>query len=50
MMLPIREALARGVFGELNEVEIRLACQTPWELWPFLEKLEDVEVLVHSIH
>ena len=50
MMLPIREALARGVFGELNEVEIRLACKTPWELWPFLEKLEDVEVLVHSIH
>ena len=50
MMLPIREALVRGVFRELNEVEIRLACKTTWELWPFLEKLEDVEVLVHSIH
>ena len=50
MMLPIREALAQGMFGELNEVEVRLACQTPWELWPFLEKMEDVEVLVHSVH
>ena len=50
MMLPIREALMKGMFGELNEVEVRLACRTPWELWPFLEKMDHVEVLVHSIH
>ncbi|MEE2717061.1 MAG: Gfo/Idh/MocA family oxidoreductase [SAR324 cluster bacterium] len=50
MMLPIRDALQRGVFGTLHELEVRLACQTPWQLWPFLEELEHVEVLVHSIH
>ena len=50
MMLPLRDALAKGMFGELLEVEVRLACRTPWELWPFLEEMEHVEVLVHSIH
>ena len=50
MMLPLRDALAKGMLGELLEVEVRLACRTPWELWPFLEEMEHVEVLLHSIH
>jgi predicted dehydrogenase len=50
MMLAVRDALARGLLGELLDVEVRLACRTPWQLWPFMSDLEQVEVPMHSIH
>jgi predicted dehydrogenase len=50
MMLALRDAIARGLLGELLDVEVRLACRTPWQLWPFMSELEQVEVPMHSIH
>ncbi|WP_027833342.1 Gfo/Idh/MocA family protein [Maritalea myrionectae] len=49
-MLAVRDALSKGVLGELLEIEMHLNVKTPWELWPFLEELERIEIAVHSIH
>ncbi|CAM2146647.1 Gfo/Idh/MocA family oxidoreductase [Pararobbsia alpina] len=50
MMLAVRDAIDRGLLGDVLDVEVRLACRTPWELWPFMSNLEHVEVPMHSIH
>lgn len=50
MMLALRDALAKGLLGELVDVEAHLAIDTPWELFAFLKGLERVEIAVHSIH
>ncbi|MBL0373311.1 Gfo/Idh/MocA family oxidoreductase [Rhizobium sp. KVB221] len=49
-MLAAEDAIARGIFGEIVELEVRLACRTPWETWPFLTELDAVEIPLHSIH
>ncbi len=49
-VLALRDALARGFFGELLDLEVRICLHTPWELWPFLRGLPRLEVLYHSIH
>lgn len=50
MMLAIREAVDRGMLGRLIDIEFHLNLMTPWELFPFLKKLDRVEIQVHSIH
>ncbi len=50
MMLAIRDALRRGLIGRILDLEVRLHTRTPWELFPFLTKLQRVEIQVHSIH
>jgi predicted dehydrogenase len=49
-MLAVADAVKKGMFGEINELEVRLACRTPWEEWPFMRHLEAVEIPLHSIH
>jgi predicted dehydrogenase len=49
-LLALRDALARGFFGTLLDLEVRICLHTPWELWPFLRGLPRLEVLYHSIH
>lgn len=49
-MLAVRDAIQKGILGELLEIEMHLNVKTPWELWPFLEGLERIEIAVHSIH
>ncbi len=49
-MLAVSDALAQGLFGEVAEVEVHLACATPWDDWPFMRTLEVVEIPLHSIH
>ncbi|HLW93641.1 MAG TPA: Gfo/Idh/MocA family oxidoreductase [Roseiarcus sp.] len=49
-MLAIRDALAKGLLGELVDVEAHLAIDTPWDMFAFLKGLERVEIAVHSIH
>jgi predicted dehydrogenase len=49
-LLALRDALARGFFGVLTDLEVRICLHTPWELWPFLRGLPRLEVLYHSIH
>lgn len=50
MMLALRNALARGHFGELTEIEVHLNLVTPWHLFPHLKADERVEIVSHSIH
>ncbi len=50
MMLALRDALHRQMLGQIVDVEVRLNLRTPWETFPFLEKLDRVEIQVHSVH
>ncbi len=50
MMLAIRDAIRKGMLGKVIDLEVRLNVRTPWELFPFLKKLERVEIQVHSVH
>lgn len=49
-MLALRDALERGVLGQVTDVEVRLNLHTPWDYWAFLRGVPRLEVLVHSIH
>ena len=50
MMLALDDAVGRGLLGQIVDLEVRLACATPWQLWPFMSSLDAVEVPMHSIH
>ena len=50
MMLAVRDAMSKGMIGELLEVEVHLNVFTPWNLFPFLIPMKRVEIAVHSIH
>jgi predicted dehydrogenase len=49
-MLAVRDALERGVFGEVLDIEVRINLHTPWNYWAFLKGVPRLEVLMHSIH
>ena len=49
-MLAIRDAVRKGLLGEVVDVEVRLAVYMPWELWSFIPHLDAVEIPLHSIH
>lgn len=50
MMLALQDAVARGLLGEIVDVEVHLNLLTPWRLFPFLRGERRVEIAVHSIH
>lgn len=45
-----RSMVNRGLIGDLVDMEVRMTCYTPWQMWPFLEQTPRVEILYHSIH
>jgi predicted dehydrogenase len=45
-----RDLLDRGAIGELHDVEVRVTCHMPWQLWTFLFGIPRMEILYHSIH
>ena len=49
-MLALRDALGRGLLGDVTDVEVRLNLHTPWDYWAFLKGVPRLEVLMHSIH
>lgn len=49
-MLALRDALTRGLLGDVTDVEVRLTLHTPWNYWAFLKGVPRLEVLVHSVH
>ncbi len=49
-MLAIGDAVQRGLFGDVVELEVHLAVYMPWELWSFMPGLDAVEIPLHSIH
>lgn len=50
MMLAMKDLIDRGVLGDILDLDLHLACRTPWESWPFMSELNHVEVPMHSIH
>lgn len=49
-MLALKDALARGMLGEILDIEVRILLHTPWEYWAFLKGVPRLEILMHSIH
>jgi predicted dehydrogenase len=49
-MLAIKDALERGFFGNVLDLEVRINLHTPWNYWSFLKGVPRLEVLMHSIH
>ncbi len=49
-MLALRDAIGRGVLGEVTDIDVRINLYTPWRYWKFLEGVPRLEVLMHSIH
>jgi predicted dehydrogenase len=50
MLLALKDAIAKGMLGEIVDFEAHLVLDTPWELWSFLEGLPRIEIAMHSIH
>lgn len=50
MMLSLKDAIAKGLLGEVVDFDVYLALDTPWQLWAFLEGLPRIEIAMHSIH
>ncbi len=49
-MLAVRDAMQSGLLGEIVDLEAHLNINTPWQLFPFVKKMDRVEISVHSIH
>lgn len=49
-MMVIEDAVRKGLFGEVVDVDIHLAVYMPWELWSFIPHMPAVELPLHSIH
>lgn len=50
MMLALRDAVAQGMLGRITDLDLHLSARQPWECWPYMEALEAMEVVMHSIH
>jgi predicted dehydrogenase len=49
-IIAARDMIAKGVIGDLWDIEVRMQLYTPWTTWPFLLPLPRLEILYHSIH
>ena len=50
MMLALKDLCDKGLMGEIVDIDMWVALDTPWGLWEFLTDLPRVEILLHSIH
>lgn len=50
MMLALKDAISKGLLGEVVDFDALLAVDTPWSLWAFLKGLPRIEIAMHSIH
>jgi len=50
MMIALKDIINKGLLGEIVDIDMWAALDTPWSLWQFLENLPRVEILLHSIH
>jgi predicted dehydrogenase len=49
-MLAARALTESGALGDLHDMEVKVSCYMPWQLWTFLDKAPRLEILYHSIH
>lgn len=45
-----RDAIRKGLIGDLLDFEIRINVETPWHLWTFLKGVPNMETTYHSVH
>lgn len=50
MMLAIKQIIQSEKLGTITDIEYQLNVNDPWHLFPFLEKLDRVEIQLHSTH
>jgi predicted dehydrogenase len=50
MMLALKDAISKGLLGDVVDFEAHLVLDTPWSLWAFLKGLPRIEIAMHSIH
>jgi len=50
MMLALRDAIAKGLLGEVVDFDAWLALATPWGHFPYMKGLPRIEINQHSIH
>jgi len=48
--LAARALAAKGLLGEIHDMEVQVRTYTPWQLWSFLSTAPRLEILYHSIH
>lgn len=48
--LAARDIIARGLIGDVLEVDVKVTVQMPWADWSFLELSPRMEIVYHSIH
>lgn len=49
-LMAARDLVERGAIGELHDVEVRVTCDMPWQLWSFLFGIPRMEIVYHSVH
>jgi predicted dehydrogenase len=49
-VMAARDLVAKGAIGDVHDVEVRVTCHMPWELWTFLFGVPRMEIVYHSIH
>lgn len=49
-MLALQDAAARGLFGRITDLDVRVNTHTPWRLWSFTKGIPRLDVLYHAIH
>src|SRR5688500_5959356 len=42
-VLAVQDLIARGLLGEITDIEVRLVVRQPWELWSFLRTTPRLE-------
>ncbi len=45
-----RNLVSRGLLGEMTQASIQVNVLTDWEQWPWITKIDQLEVMYHSIH
>lgn len=49
-VMAAKYVIDQGVIGELRDIEARVTTETPWDHFPFLEKVPRLEIVYHSVH
>ncbi|MFI2856480.1 Gfo/Idh/MocA family protein [Paenibacillus sp. JSM ZJ436] len=44
------DLITKGLLGELTQASIQVNIKTKFENWPFLQSIETLEIMYHSIH
>src|SRR4051812_18905373 len=49
-VMAARDIIARGLIGDIYDMEVRVSVQMPWDLFPSVKNSPRLEICYHSIH